>query len=151
MFLELLGKLMTADWLSEKAKKIFKRLKIKTTSEFTDIMEEYDGDDQRRIKKYFNEQIDVFQNELSMDMGSFISVIESVIEEGELYPEFSYDPSWTEHEVHMYFRLALRAKFLAEHHENHEFYGFCNVCGDFLDYQSLEGSCKHEYVYIYDK
>lgn len=147
MLLELLGKLMTADWLSEKAKKIFNILKTKRNSEFMAIMEEYDGNDQRRIKKYFNEQIDVVQSELSMDMESFISVIE----EGEFYPDFNYDPSWTEQEVHMYFRLALRAKFLAEHYENHEFYGFCVVCGDFLDYQSFEDSCKHEHVYIYDK
>ena len=147
MLLELLGNLMTADWLTGKAKEIFKKLKIERTSEFKAIMKEYDGDDQRRIKKYFNEQIDVIQNELSMDMESF----RSVIEEGEFYPDFIYDSSWTEYELHMYFRLALRAKFLGEHYENHEFYVFCEVCGDFLDYQSFEGSCKHEHVYIKDK
>ena len=143
LILYVLDKLMAFDWIKNNTKRPLQKWKKKAIPEFEAMMQDYDYNDQRRIKKFFNELIDIYLKDIPKKRESF----QSIIDEGDFYPSFGLDPNWTDKELHMHLRFALRAKLLRDSGLDHERFDFCTFCADFLDYQELEESCKHEHIY----
>ena len=119
-----IAELLAYDWVKEKAKALLHSQRNNIELEFNSIMQDYNGDDQTRIKKFFNDLIDTTLNDIPKNEESF----QSIINEGDFYPLFDLDPNWDLNELYTHLRIALRAKLIRDSGLNHENFHFCIIC-----------------------
>jgi len=127
--------LSTLDWVKNKAKIAYSKIMNSMNEEMSTVHD----DDQRVIKRYFNQLIDETMNSLPQDRLE----IEKIVDDLAQYSEVGAHSDSTDTELFGILRFGLRAKLLHESYINHYDLEFCPECGDLLDFKEQEGSCRH--------